>query len=125
MTWDVKPSTFTIVVEDDIESHRNKIVLNIHRDLVFGSAVDTGRYQNNHIINVGAPASRPRNTIGESKQPAIARGFAELVGAKGRPYAAVWISNNLPYARKLEFEHKEFSGNYARAYNNAVIKFAT
>jgi len=119
MSWDKKPSTFVVTIEGDLKKFRNKAVLLAHRSLVFGSAVDTGRYRGNHQITINAPAQAAKpNTFAKSPGIALSKGQAELAKANNLPYATVWISNNLDYAMDLELHHREFSGNYARAFNN-------
>jgi len=123
MGWDKPPSDFNQVIELDLEQLSNEVVLNIHRSLVFGSAVDTGRYRGNHQISIDRRTTQPVALLAKSPQTAFSRGFQELARGKGKAFRIVWIGNNLPYAMKLELDHRQFSGNYARAFNNAVIKY--
>jgi len=123
MGWDKPPTRFAMTIEEDVEKLSNVIVLNIHRNLVFGSAVDTGRYRGNHVISINRKTTQPINFLSKTPQSAVSDGFQRLAKGKGKPFRIVWIANNVPYAMHLEHNHRQFAGNYARAFNNAVIKY--
>src|SRR3990172_8143439 len=92
------------------------LVLAIDRNLVLGSAVDTGRFRSNWMVRIGGPWRRviaPYAPLPRGKDPskfgeranaaaAMASASARIAPYKGRKQ--VWISNNVVYAYRLTHE---------------------
>jgi len=84
------------------------IVLELGTRMVIRSPVDTGRFRGNWQIGDGTPDTRTDSDF--DKQPlgsppsqgTFARWQDQLEGA--RPGSVIYITNSLPYARRLEYE---------------------
>ncbi|MCP4256815.1 MAG: hypothetical protein GY774_04710 [Planctomycetes bacterium] len=103
MTW-VKPlTTFTKVVEKDIQRKSKRLALQLLRGLIMASPKDTGRFINNWIVGLGRKDSTTLQSVDPGRTRAYARGLKQLKSMK--KLTSVWLSNNLPYADKLNQGH--------------------
>lgn len=77
-----------------------KIVLEVYASLVYKSPVDTGRFRGNWNISMAGfdPTVRVEGFTKDSL-PIIAKASHEVERYQG---GRIYISNNLPYARRLE-----------------------
>jgi hypothetical protein len=96
--------TWTVAIED-ISKIPEKVVrgtvMGMFSRIVKRSPVDTGRFRGNWQITVDAPA---RGEVGPDKSGANTIASAANVAQNQRfPASAYFISNNMPYAEKLEF----------------------
>lgn len=85
----------------DIKTVVRKSVLDLVRDVVDLSPVDEGRFRSNWMTGVGYAVRTTVQTADKTGAPSIDR--AEKALSTWTPGAVIWISNNLPYARRLEF----------------------
>lgn len=78
-----------------------KVVIDLGQSLVRLSPVDTGRFRGNWMIGVGSPNAA---TI-EAVDPTGSTSMARITTAAGglRAGGVVYITNSLPYARRLEY----------------------
>lgn len=110
----LKVSNWAAAQETRADELVRQVVLDIYQRIVVRSPVDTGRFRNNWQIGVGAPANgtfgAPRGKVGQdgagrwrdqagrfARAPTAA--MVSLPGAGHRYF----ITNNLPYARRLEY----------------------
>lgn len=98
--WDVQPSAFTGVVEEDLGRLRTKIAVDAHKGIVLATPVDTGRARGSWAISYTAPI--PQDMISKSGVEVISRGYQQLAAKANQPFEKVVISSNLPYIGKLE-----------------------
>lgn len=99
MTWKTPPTRFTGQVKKDTGTFVKRIALVILRILVVESPVDEGRFVNNWLVGI---SNRLTGTLaGTDKNRTIAFARGKRVLAKYAAFRPVFISNNLPYARKL------------------------
>jgi hypothetical protein len=84
-----------------------KIGGKVLRGVVFKTPVDTGRARGNWIVSHGEPAQGETGLVdrgsGTDRRATIGEGDLEL--RKTEVGTTVWISNNVPYIRKLEHGH--------------------
>lgn len=68
--------------------------------LVRGSPVKTGRFKGNWLASVSTPALAEMDTVDPGGQATIVRADAVLRDPK--PFSSVYLTNNVPYAKRLE-----------------------
>jgi hypothetical protein len=97
MAWSNPPTNFTKVVRKDVEKGVKRIALLVLRNLISISPIDTGRFRGNWVVGIGN-----KNNASYAKRT---RSSAEKQGASRinqfKPFKTIFISNNLPYARRL------------------------
>ena len=76
-----------------------KLCLDMYSRLVFKSPVDTGRFRANWQVGYGAPDTTTTLETDQSGNAAVAKAEVELRGAGGN---VVYLTNALPYAKRLE-----------------------
>lgn len=78
-----------------------KVALDLFSRIVLRSPVDTGRFRGNWQITLGAPAEGVLAQEDKSGGTVLGRVRAAL----GSPVGAtvIYLTNNLPYARRLEY----------------------
>lgn len=100
-----------------------KIALDIFSRVIQKSPVDTGRFKSNWLVAVG---SIPEGTtVAIDVTAAVTRVEAVTLGAKAGDI--IYLVNNLPYARRLEYGHsKQAPAGMVRVtiaeYNSVVAK---
>lgn len=80
-----------------------KVALTALRSVVFKSPVDTGRFRGNWMVSVGSSSVEVLDVTDTTGGATISRGLAELATLKVNPYQHVYLTNNLPYAIRLEY----------------------
>jgi hypothetical protein len=125
---------FAAKAEKAADDAISKICLDLLSDIVLNTPVDSGRARANWQCSIGAPASgqvqfegdtgsgirAPRESAASAR--AIAAGSVAVASA---PRNIFWISNNLPYIYRLEFEQwskQAPSGMVRLAINRAERK---
>jgi hypothetical protein len=71
------------------------------RRIVLKTPVDQGRLRANWQVTIGSPASGMIDTTDKQGQATIQ---AAMMAVEKFPGSVMWITNNLPYARRIEFE---------------------
>jgi len=77
-----------------------KVAFSIFSSVVKMSPVDTGRFRGNWQVGIIRPESVSLNIKDPSGGATLAKGFSEI--ASSTLGDAIFINNNLPYARRLE-----------------------
>lgn len=77
-----------------------KISMEMLSRIIMRTPVDTGRARANWSVSVGNPVTVQTEAVDPSGGQTIARGAAII--ASMDKLETVWISNNLPYANRLE-----------------------
>jgi len=121
-TLDVKK--FAEKAEKDADAAISKICLDLLSNIVLNTPVDTGRARANWFTSIGIPSSTTVEHEGAQSAAgvAIGRASADIASA---PRNIFWISNNLPYIYRLEFEQwskQAPSGMVRLAINRAERK---
>ena len=96
----------------DVITVQKKLALDIYRDVIAGTPVDTGRAMNNWNLSIATPDRSVTeqggvvNAVQTIKQTGALGELASL-----KPFQTVWISNNLPYIMELEEGHSRQAPN--------------
>lgn len=97
-------SRFSIPIADlaekaktDLQTVARKITLDVFAKVALRSPVDTGRFRANWNVSYGAPTfDITESTSAERASAEVQKALTLAVGG------VVWMSNGLPYARRLE-----------------------
>lgn len=92
---------FAEKAKTDIKTVVRVSVLELVRDVVDLSPVDKGRFRSNWMTGIGYAVRTTVSTEDKSGAPSLER--AERALSSWTPGSVIWISNNLPYARRLEY----------------------
>ena len=87
-------------VEQRILQLLRLIGMEVLRRLVLKSPVDTGRFRGNWSVAIGAADTSEKDTTDKSGQATIQAGTAVVSGLSKAQ--AIWLTNNLPYAERIE-----------------------
>lgn len=103
-TFALDISKFVKKAEGNADKVVREICLNLLKDIVYGTPVDSGRAKANWFTSIGAASNQTIEFKG-GKSPAeslaIGRAMPDIAKATGNIFS---ISNNLPYIYRLEFE---------------------
>jgi hypothetical protein len=105
MSWSKPPSEFTKTIKGDFSVAARKTTFRILRGLILVSPVDTGRFVNNWFVGLRDKDSRTTEEQDRSGAEAFRRG--EIVLAFHKGFDEIWVSNNLPYAQRLNDGHSQ------------------
>lgn len=101
-------STFTLDVSNFVDkasktadAEVRKICLDLVTGIVLKTPVDTGRARANWFTSVGSPSGNVTNSTDPSGSSSISSALGPISKATGN---VLWITNNLPYIYRLEFE---------------------
>lgn len=108
-SWSIDPDVFGDVVEEDLAKLRTTISLDAHRNIVLRTPVLTGRARGSWAISYGVEVAQ--DLIAKTTGEAISKGYQQILSKATQPYEKVVISNNLPYAGKLENGSSEQAPN--------------
>jgi hypothetical protein len=86
------------VVPEQTLTFYTRLGLEVLRNVVFLTPVDTGRARGNWQLTIGSPAIGQRDDF--KSRDVVSEGAAVLGNMKG--LEVVWISNNVPYIGLLE-----------------------
>ena len=78
-----------------------KICLDLLTGIVLKTPVDTGRARANWFTSIGSPSINITESTDPSGSSTIANSLSAISEATGN---VLWITNNLPYIYRLEFE---------------------
>src|SRR3712207_5884639 len=93
-------SLFKELIEEKIVQVTRMVALQALSRVVQKSPVDTGRFRGNWQVSIGGRATGTLARLDPSGQQTIAAGSA-VIARLDRP-AMIFITNNLPYANRLE-----------------------
>lgn len=100
MGWVNKPTRFARTVDKDIERTTKRTALQLLRELIFISPVDTGRFVANWVTGLGRPDLKTTRATDRSRSVTVSREQPKIRRFKSR-LRSIWLSNNLPYAARL------------------------
>lgn len=78
-----------------------KIALDVFERIILKSPVDTGRFRGNWQVQIGSIPTGTLEIDDKSGQVTLAKAQAEVLGVKAGD--TIYLINNLPYARRLEY----------------------
>ncbi|MBX5238625.1 HK97 gp10 family phage protein [Rhizobium sp. NLR22b] len=93
------------LTDDAILAVTKKVTLQALRGVVLKSPVDTGRFRGNWNVSVNVADMSTSDSLDKNGGSTITRGAAVVEALV--PYTVVWVSNGLPYARRLENGHSK------------------
>lgn len=85
----------------------NKACIDLFSKVVMDTPVDTGRARGNWQISIGNAVGSELNTEDKDGSSTIGKATSELLGDKTT--APIFIQNNLPYIKKLEYGYSKKS----------------
>lgn len=94
-------SDFIEKTTTNVEAKVRKICLDLFSGITMETPVDQGRAINNWFPSIGTPSNQTTEALDPSGRTSIGRAQAVVKNAPGNVF---WISNNLPYIYRLEFE---------------------
>ena len=102
-TFDLDISRFVKKVGGESNKVVREICLNLFSDITNNTPVRSGRARANWFASIGSPSEKTIEYEGAASaaSAAIGRAMPEIAKATGNVF---WISNNLPYIYRLEFE---------------------
>jgi hypothetical protein len=102
----------------ELEQLLRRIMLQLLRDVVLETPVDTGRARGNWQVSIN---KSPEGEI-EPKADVISEGLATLVDLKQNPYAVVYLTNNVSYIKYLEEGTSQRGGKHMLARGLERVK---
>jgi hypothetical protein len=123
-TFSLDVKKFAEQAEKFADDAVKKVCLDLLSDIVLNTPVDTGRARANWFTSIGTPSTATIEYEGAQSAAglAISRASDDVANA---PRNIFWISNNLPYIYRLEFEQwskQAPSGMVRLAINRAERK---
>jgi hypothetical protein len=113
-------SSIVAKVNGQIDVKVRKATLELFGAVIKATPVDTGRAKNNWQCTIGSPASGELEEVDKTGSRAIARVYATVPQKIG---SIVWLTNNVPYIRKLEYGSSKQAGPNVMVRDN-VMRFA-
>lgn len=86
----------------DIGTVVRKTVADLQGGVVLRSPVDTGRFRANWMVGIGTMSRTTVTTEDKTGAASVAR--VEPAMATWTPGAAIFLTNSLPYAKRLEYD---------------------
>ena len=77
------------------------VCLAVTKEVVERTPVELGRLRGNWFATIGAPSAAVTETVDKDGRATIARAQPAIDKAPGKQW---WLTNNLPYAMRIEFE---------------------
>jgi hypothetical protein len=117
-TFNLDIKAFTEKAGKNADKVVRKICLDLLSDIVYNTPVDTGTAQANWFTSIGSPVSTTiefNASASTAAGIAVARASADIAKATGNLF---WISNNLPYIYRLEFEQ------WSKQAPNGMVRLA-
>lgn len=101
MSFSADISRFISKTEKSIETGVRKISLELFSKVILKSPVDTGRFRANWYASINMPSSMVTTMVDKTGTDSIRK-----AGSVAQSYkigdAAIYLTNNLPYAHRLE-----------------------
>lgn len=88
------------LTDETMQLVTRKLALQALSGVVLKSPVDTGRFRGNWNVSIDTADRSISDTTDKGGSATIAKGSAVINAVP--PYRVIWLSNNLPYARRLE-----------------------
>jgi len=98
--WKGKPTAYTKVVEAELSQTVRKAAFFVLRSLIVSSPVDTGRFKGNWQVGIGEKVTGVTERLDKGGAVTLQAGLS-VIKSKAVIHN-LWISNNLPYAERIE-----------------------
>ena len=102
MSFSAQISKYGKNTSSRISKIRRGVMLKLFSAVVMDTPVDTGRLRGNWLISQGAPNRNPVDRDDKSGQETMQEIQKEVLTTTGDE--SVFLTNNLPYAYRVEFE---------------------
>lgn len=118
--WDIEPSIFAGMIEEDVGLKIRYIAMQILTAIDIAAPVDTERFRNNNLVSLQHPDFGISDNVDPNGTIAVQRGIGVI--SKAANYGVIYIQNNLPYAEALENGHSQQAptGVYANAFHGVL-----
>lgn len=118
--WDIEPSIFAGMIEEDVGLKIRYIAIQILTAIDIAAPVDTERFRNNNMVSLQHPDFGISDNVDPNGTIAVQRGIGVI--SKAANYGIIYIQNNLPYAEALENGHSQQAptGVYANAFHGVL-----
>ncbi|EEK8036658.1 HK97 gp10 family phage protein [Salmonella enterica subsp. enterica serovar Montevideo] len=100
-TLDVK--AFCEKAKKNPEVVMRQVSMKLFSAIILGSPVATGRFRNNWFAGGATPSRETTTYTGKQGTAAIARVSKVITEARGYGWTELTLTNNLPYAQRLEY----------------------
>lgn len=104
-------SRATEAIKEEIIQKQNRIILKLFSAFVLDSPVDKGSFRGSWFVSYGSPNLQFKYDSGEtylSKSAATQMSIDRMVGfLAGFNGGVLWITNNQPYAQRLEYGYSK------------------
>ena len=81
-----------------------QVSMKLFSAIILGSPVDTGRFRNNWFAATGPTPSRETTTYTGKQGTAAINRVSRVIGeSRGMGWTELTLTNNLPYAQRLEY----------------------
>ena len=100
-TFKLDVSKFIDKASETADAEVRKICLDLLTGIVLKTPVDTGRARANWFTSIGSPSINVTESTDPSGSSTISNSLTAISEATGN---ILWITNNLPYIYRLEFE---------------------
>lgn len=94
-------SKFAKQAGDQADTAVKKILFDLTSGIIYSTPVETGRLRANWMASVGAPLRIATTSADPSGAATLAMANGAIQKAPGQIF---WLTNNLPYAYKIEYE---------------------
>ncbi len=88
------------ITSEQVDLVRKKIALQALQGVVYKSPVDTGRFRGNWLVGVEVIDLSTTSVPDPAGGLTVEKGTVKI--EESVPMTAIWITNNLPYANRLE-----------------------
>lgn len=85
-----------------IQEVRRGVIIKLFSSVILDTPVDTGRLRANWLVSIGAPKKQTTEQVDKSGRVPIAA--VQDAAKQSDGDTSVYLSNNLPYAARIEFE---------------------
>lgn len=88
-----------------VDTQIRKATIELFGSVIKMTPVDTGRAKGNWQCTIGSPATSSTNAIDGSSRQSLqgSKAYSDVVSTVPKSGNVVWLANNLPYIRKLEY----------------------
>lgn len=120
MGWSKSLSGFAREVEQEQNKRLRAAALQAFQGVIERSPVDTGAFRGNNRVSVGSPDDGYDESATDATGDATQAEGMQIIGRVNKAFDVIYVSNNLPYAERLEHGSSTQApqGVYAVTFNN-------
>lgn len=114
MSWNIKPTAFTMVITEDVVNRQKAISKDMLIALADKHPVDTSRFVSNLHVSLDTPSNVYNENNFRGRGATIAKGMAVINSLNKRAFRNLYFTNTTPYGKYLE-------GGWSRQAINGVF----